>query len=507
MADCLTIKNIKKMEYTLPNKSGVYLLTGVNGTGKTTLLTALNRLGDNNAFSRNFNNEQQKDASVTYKIGETEVSYKKKKKRWVPTPRSHSKLIKNYKYHNTYFLTTTGLRMYQQENINLARNKNHVEVEKEIKDALNEIFSTQRFNNLQCINVKPKKGRQKSLHRDNKLYVIKNSSSNLYSELSFSLGERMVLNAIDFIAGIESGAMLLIDEVELALHPHAQYKFYKYLEEKSETKDLVIIISTHSTTLIKKAKNIHYLEDKNKDGNIEIIDNVKSAYILRDLSIEEDISPDYIFLVEDDMAKIYFTSLWGTLKSKEREMDKIIIKILPVGGYSQVLHLMTYFYTVPPFSNKNVYSFLDKDVESTYNNLKEKEGKTQGECDFINLMDKEKKNYKFLPITPELDIWEELTKNSKWFEEDLKQNSEMSFKLEDIIREIDTEEKTENERKRAKRCFDKLFKKIETKLNIKENEIRNRLMKSYVKYRYTTEDHLSEIKKLILPILKLKHSR
>lgn len=52
----ITLKNIKSinyLEFSFPDKNGVYLLTGGNGCGKTTLLIALNRLGDNLAFSKN----------------------------------------------------------------------------------------------------------------------------------------------------------------------------------------------------------------------------------------------------------------------------------------------------------------------------------------------------------------------------------------------------------------------------------------------------------------------
>lgn len=41
----ITLKNIKaitNLEFHFPEKNGVYLLTGTNGCGKTTLLIALN---------------------------------------------------------------------------------------------------------------------------------------------------------------------------------------------------------------------------------------------------------------------------------------------------------------------------------------------------------------------------------------------------------------------------------------------------------------------------------
>lgn len=47
-------KGIRKLEFTLPELSGVYLIVGANGTGKTTLLTCLDRLCNPLAFSKGF---------------------------------------------------------------------------------------------------------------------------------------------------------------------------------------------------------------------------------------------------------------------------------------------------------------------------------------------------------------------------------------------------------------------------------------------------------------------
>ena len=177
------------------------------------------------------------------------------------------------------------MRLFQQSTIKFVRTK--YDVPEDIIMSLNKIFRTHRFSQLKYIKVKNKRGRQTMLHRDNKLYVLKNLSGKWYSELSFSLGERMVLNALDYISDIPSKSMLLIDEIELALHPIAQVLFYDYLEEKAREKDIVIIISTHSATLIKRAKKIQYLE-KNDEGYINMIDNISPAYVLKDLSRSEE---------------------------------------------------------------------------------------------------------------------------------------------------------------------------------------------------------------------------
>ena len=176
MSNFIKIKNIKgivELKYDLPDSSGVYLLTGTNGTGKTTLLSALDRMGNNQAFAQNFSEEQiiPGKSSIEYTIDGQSVTYQRKNKRWTPIPKTQSKLINKYKYHQTYYLTATGLRLYQQSNINLEGQRYNVS--EGMISSLNTIFKTERFSQLKYIKVKDKRGRQKMLHRDNKLYVLK----------------------------------------------------------------------------------------------------------------------------------------------------------------------------------------------------------------------------------------------------------------------------------------------------------------------------------------------
>lgn len=62
------LKNIKNLEFTIPSKKGVYLLTGGNEVGKTTLLVCLsmigNKLDNSNTFRNNFktNNDENLDS-------------------------------------------------------------------------------------------------------------------------------------------------------------------------------------------------------------------------------------------------------------------------------------------------------------------------------------------------------------------------------------------------------------------------------------------------------------
>lgn len=493
------VKGIKHIEYVLPQKKGVYLLTGENGAGKTTLLTAINRIGDKFSFKINLNPEQTPNASFTYVIGGETVKYSKKEERWTPSPKSNASILNNYKYHSVYYLTATGKRLYQQEPHNLAKSKHNVS--ESIKESLNKILNTTKFSSLQYIKAKPKKGRQQNLHRNNKLYVLKNDFGRIYSELNFSLGEQLLLNALDYIEEVISHSMLIIDEIELALHPIAQIRFYEYLVEKAKEKDLAVIISTHSSTLIKKAKEIHYLE--NNGGNISVVYSCKPAYVLKDLSIEEDNKPDKIILVEDDMAKKYLNAKIKCLREENEECLKTIIKVVPVGGYKQVLSLYENLSSVPPFSKEMIHCLLDNDVEQTISNLRLKEPKSDSEKKLINQFDRLNGNYGYLSITPELGVWNELITDYSWFKNGLvEREGALTFSLAEMINTVDIEEKATNPRDRAKGCFKNFHERLQNKFPSLSREIFDELLiNSYVAHKWLDEDYKSKVKGQILKII------
>lgn len=403
------IKGIKELVFPFPDKKGIYVLTGVNGSGKTSLLITLCRLGNRMAFKNfyiNTNNKIQidnyKNSAITYYAGTDEVTYQRKGQRWVPTPKTKSDLISKFPYKNTLFISATGMRFFSQE-FQFDKKPKFNDVSADITIPMNQILGTEKFNYLKFVTVKNKRGRQQYLHRNNKLYVIKEASG-FYSEANFSLGERLLLNTLDLLEHIPSHTLLLIDEVELALHPIAQVKFYDYLKEQVQKKDLAVIISTHSCLLIKHADNRLFL-DRIGDGIISVIQNCYPSYILREVAAPEDKKPDFIFLVEDVMAfKYLFLIIRKFLKDTNK--DLIDCKIIPVGGYEEVIKLLNSLSTVG-YEKHKMHVFLDQDVKQTYAEL---EGKGNMRTDADNrkfeLFNQNQRNISYLSITPELGIWE-----------------------------------------------------------------------------------------------------
>ena len=124
------IKGIREMIFPFPERKGVYVLTGANGCGKTSLLVALCRLGDKMAFTHYRVNanatagpkiDAYQNASVTYVHDDESVSYIRKGIRWVPSPRTKSNFIGTFPFVNTLFVSTTGMRFFAQDVFNLRK--------------------------------------------------------------------------------------------------------------------------------------------------------------------------------------------------------------------------------------------------------------------------------------------------------------------------------------------------------------------------------------------------
>ncbi|PHN95816.1 ATP-binding protein, partial [Tenacibaculum discolor] len=89
------------------------------------------------------------------------------------------------------------------------------------------------------------------------------------SEKNLSLGELCILKLLRLLKDCPRGSLVLIDELELALHPMAQVALLRYLDDIARDKALTVIVSTHSATLIKQANaNRLLLLQDNGEGQI-----------------------------------------------------------------------------------------------------------------------------------------------------------------------------------------------------------------------------------------------
>lgn len=504
------LKSINSVEFEVPS-SGTHILTGVNGSGKTSLLVALNRIGNKRAFDhfrvgREVNIDRFEKTEIKYTVDDKEITYYRSNRRWEAKPRGNTvDLQRAFGFTSSFFISTSGIRFYQTDFKDLQIKGKRItfsDVPPQLKTGMNQIFDTDKFSALKYATIKNKKGRQRILHRNNKLYAIVGSET--YSEMNFSLGERLILNTLDYINDISSRALLIIDEIELALHPTAQVRFYNHLKQLSKEKELTCIISTHSSSLIKCADKRIFLE--NEGGTVKVITDCYPSYILKELTVQQDNNSDYLFFVEDIMAARYLNKV---LRVYQRTEDKhVIINIVPVGGYEQVVKMAMSFYGIPPYNQQKVQAFLDKDVEDIWKELQGKSDRTDAEQRKLELLNRNRSNISILSITPELGVWDWLRSNSEPFMDSITEHyGHQLWRMKDVLHQVETAETGagKNERTHAKGCLKNLIEKLITHIDMATEEtILHLLFESYVTTEYDNENGLSCLKSVLKPILSRK---
>lgn len=400
----VTLKNIKKikeLEFHLPGR-GVHLLTGLNGSGKTSLLAALFRIGSKHAFQKYYKTstfESSLDSfdssRIAYEINNKEVVYRYGGKRWRPTPSKNSELFSEFPYKDVKFVEANGKRI--EPFADEIKVRSVLSVPTEVSSFMTHILKDDKWSNLKYVNTRRGVG--------SKAYLIpykKGRQTYYYSEKNFSLGELCVLKLACSLSNIEDDSLILIDEIEMALHPQAQVRLLEKIHEISKSKNLTVLFSTHSATLIKniKRKNIIFLKEESPKI-FKSKANVYPAQVLGEIAFDDEINADFIFFVEDKQAKILLEQMLGyyTKVTNNNRTYIPLYRVVPIGGFVQVIELLNISSQIFPNHVKR-FSFLDQDVETESLALARRENNQV----LLNLFRNSGNKIKYLPCTPECGL-------------------------------------------------------------------------------------------------------
>lgn len=202
-------------------------------------------------------------------------------------------------------------------------------------------------------------------------YFIKENNA-IYSQYEMSSGECLMLSLLHFIyysivlrsLDPKQPVLMLIDEVEVALHPIAISRFLDLLADLvNERKNLIIYITSHSPEVIRKInpRNIFKIElnNGNTGNSLDIVNPCYPSYAIRDVFMHDGF--DWLLLVEDKLAKILLERIISDLKLNNSKL----IHIAPVGGWQNVLKLQYDLYKNNVLGvGKNIISILDGDIKS-----------------------------------------------------------------------------------------------------------------------------------------------
>lgn len=394
------LRHIKRLKFQVPN-SGVWLLTGANGTGKTSILACLRRIGYSNAFPVHFPASQRsykvdsfEGASVRYRLKNAEVTYRYRGERWVPLPKANSMLLRKANFPSVMYIAADSARIEpKKDEFHVNRIK---AASSEIINAANKIFDTDKFQGLKTINLR------RGVGNDAFLLEVSNdpqkSSKRYASEKNLSLGELCILKLLRLLKDCHRGSLVLIDELELALHPMAQVSLLNYLEEIAQEKLLTVIVSTHSATLVKHASSARILHLKETiPGEIECERDCFPSLVLGAIAYKEERAVDLIIYVEDDAAQILVEEFINRTMERIYKDGKLppTYQVIPVGGISNVLRFFVKQRPLLPIITK-CHVMLDADAEASLLNALQP--------DLIRIRDKQKKYISYLPVTPEVGL-------------------------------------------------------------------------------------------------------
>lgn len=400
------LKHIESLKFKIP-KPGVHVLAGSNGAGKTTLLACLRRIFDSNSFRRHFATSRASDqldrvesARITYHHGPASVTYAYAGERWVPTPRANSTILRELGYPAGFYFGATADRITPNPEDFAPRRVRPAAPE--IREAANRIFGTTKFDHLRTINLRPGSG--------SKAFLIQTAAAPLraqyYSERNFSLGELCVLKMLRDLQSIPRGSLLLVDELELALHPRVQISLLRHLETIASDRGLTVIFSTHSVSLLKAVRRQQIMFLEAAGASVTTVVGCFPTYALGGIASTEEMAPDVLLYVEDDAAMYVSEALVQmTISSLYVNEPRLYptVQTVPVGTFMSVINLGRRGTAMLP-STTRVAMLLDRDVKD----------ETVGSWvanrrhDMLAIVQEVDREINYLPWTPEVGLAEYL---------------------------------------------------------------------------------------------------
>jgi len=190
----------------------------------------------------------------------------------------------------------------------------------------------------------------------------------LISQYRMSSGECLLISLLHFVYNSivrksldeKQKILVLIDEIELALHPIAVSRLLDLLNELTEEHhNLVVILTTHSPEVIRKLQPSNLLKLDNNKGQVCLESHCYPSYLIRDVYSHDGF--DFLLLTEDVLAKAVVNKILLTNKLTNSRL----IHIVPVGGWKNVLTLHRELLQWNVLGiGKQIISILDGDIKS-----------------------------------------------------------------------------------------------------------------------------------------------
>lgn len=354
------LKQIKLLEFEIKLEKGIYAIIGNNGVGKSSLITCIGKLVEPNCLREEFKgNSSYSQTKIIYKVNNVDIEWKKPKN-WIVSSNNNGYMPK----FNGVFEASliSGRRFNHIEYKNKSIYDNQLKYTKKVDEFL--------IKNLDYILNGKETGKYKEMNyltnsNIKELYFIK-YGNDFITEFYFSAGEYFLLSILKFInvfrnrKNKDNLGLIVIDEIEISLHPLAQRRLIEKLKEFKVEYNLLIIFATHSLQIIDELepKDIYYFENDN--GKCNMTNPIHKGYLASRLYLHSHY--DRIILVEDDLAKRFITKML-----LNENISNLLYLIIPIGGWEKVLEIYRINENQKIYSDAKVIVVLDGDVKEIAN--------------------------------------------------------------------------------------------------------------------------------------------
>ena len=331
------IKSIKNLSIELPLEKGLYAITGENASGKSTLCMCASSLFFRFPPKQYFGNLEN-NSSITFEYDGCHKSFHFHSDGdvdadgWINIKGFfEGSLIFGNRFRNATFGVVKKLDEIPDSDLTPADDF--------IRENLGLILCNDKTYYAELSRLK--RGKRNDYRLGGTPYFYMRNGTRV-NQAHMSTGENLMLSIlhslkmrIDDRGNINVPYIVILDEIELALHASSLRRLVLLLKQLADQYNMAIYFSTHSIELIRDIKpNCIFYIQKFIDNSIGILNPCYPAYATKNL-YDSNMGYDDVILVEDDLARLIIRNL---LRDYSLLSNKLVC-ILPCGGWQNVLDL------------------------------------------------------------------------------------------------------------------------------------------------------------------------
>lgn len=372
------VSNIK-IDFNYP----ITVIAGANGIGKTTILQTLACLYHNEE-ERKKTNKKSKFKPYRFTTSKNQKAYYTFSDFFIQKRNSSEECEIEYEFQSIKNMkkTTHILKKVSKWNNYDRRPDRYVDyygvsriipssefhLFKKTFTSENKNFIVQDFNpshvgDVKSILSKPLSGIQ-STHLDSmpnfKLNSITLEDGTTYNNFNMGAGEEVIISLISRINEIPEHSLVLIEELELGLHPKAQKLLLDKLYNTVLNRKIQLIFTTHSPFLFKLMPKESRILLKKVNSKLEVIYGASDFITFNELLGET--KKELTIYVEDNIAKNIISNLFNSEINKR-------INIVPVGSKENTIRMIGAHIRNPSLGKMIVLAdgdLTDKEISDWY---------------------------------------------------------------------------------------------------------------------------------------------